>query len=283
MLEILNHRADINIPDQAPEVQAIQRTTHMAIAAHPDDLEILAYDGILHCFDRSDQWFCGVVVTDGAGSPRAGQYADCTDRQMLQIRRQEQEDAAKIGRYGALIQLGYSSSEAKDPEARFIVDDLASLLAEAKPSFLYTHNLADKHETHVAICLKVIEAIRRLPLAERPQKLYGGEVWRSLDWLADEEKTVLDVSAHAGLAEDLLGVFQSQIASGKRYDRAVVGRRAANASFNQSHAVDLMTAVDLAMDLTPLILNDALSIVDYVDGLLRHFETQTVQTIRRLI
>ena len=31
---------------------------------------------------------------------------------------------------------------------------------------VYTHNLDDKHDTHVAVALKVIEAIRDLPAAE---------------------------------------------------------------------------------------------------------------------
>jgi LmbE family N-acetylglucosaminyl deacetylase len=283
MITIKNPHADLFIPDQTAEAEAIRRTTHLAVAAHPDDLEILAFDGILRCRVQPDRWFCGVVVTDGAGSPRASEYAGCSDEQMRQIRRQEQEEAARIGRYGALIQLGYASSEAKDPGSRVIVEDLASLIAAARPAVLYTHNPADKHETHVAVCLKVIQAIRRLPLAERPQKLYGGEIWRSLDWLDGDEKTLLDVSAGADLEQKLLGVFRSQIAGGKRYDRAVAGRRAANATFSQSHAVDRMTAADLALDLTPLITDDELSIVDFVDQLIQRFRDQTRQTIQQLL
>ena len=59
---------------------------------------------------------------------------------------------------------------------------------------MYTHNLADKHETHVAVALRTIAAIRGLPEEERPARLLGCEVWRDLDWMLDEEKVVLDLS-----------------------------------------------------------------------------------------
>ncbi len=44
---------------------ALARTTHLGVAAHQDDLEILAIDGILRCLGDPEQWFCGVVVTEG--------------------------------------------------------------------------------------------------------------------------------------------------------------------------------------------------------------------------
>ena len=62
--------------------------THMCFAAHFDDIEFMAYHGILQCFGRSDRWFGGVVMTDGAGSPRTGIYADYNDDQMKKIRLQ---------------------------------------------------------------------------------------------------------------------------------------------------------------------------------------------------
>jgi hypothetical protein len=57
--------AQLFVPDGLPAEQALSRTTHMAIGAHQDDLEIMAIDGILKCFQQAHKWFTGVVVTNG--------------------------------------------------------------------------------------------------------------------------------------------------------------------------------------------------------------------------
>ena len=92
---------------------------------------------------------------------------------------------------------------------------------------MYTHNLADKHETHVATALKVLAALRALKPEERPEKVYGCEVWRDLDWVNDEEKVYMDCGPHPNLMRALSAVFDSQIVGGKRYDLAAEGRRCA--------------------------------------------------------
>ena len=127
-----------------------------------------------------------------------------------------------------------------------------------KPKYLYTHNLADKHETHVATALKVIAALRTLAPEERPEKVYGCEVWRDLDWVCDEEKVFMDCGPHPNLMRCLSAVFDSQIVGGKRYDLAAEGRRLANATFSASHACDTYTALNYAMDLTPLMDKDSI-------------------------
>ena len=67
-MKFKNETAQIFIPDGLPAAEALARTTHLAIGAHQDDLEIMAIDGILQCFQRQDRWFSGVVVTNGRGS-----------------------------------------------------------------------------------------------------------------------------------------------------------------------------------------------------------------------
>ena len=57
--------------------------------------------------------------------------------------------------------------EAQDVEASLprrdvrdlTVEDLAGLLRLARPEVVYTHNLADKHPTHVAVALRTISAL----------------------------------------------------------------------------------------------------------------------------
>ena len=97
--------AAIYVPDQRAETAALKRITHLGIGAHQDDLEFMAFHGIIECFGRADKWFGGVTCTNGAGSARAGRYKDYTDKEMMAVRRQEQIKAAVTGRYAAMIQL----------------------------------------------------------------------------------------------------------------------------------------------------------------------------------
>jgi LmbE family N-acetylglucosaminyl deacetylase len=256
--------AEVFIPDGLPVEQALQRTTHMAISAHQDDIEIMAATPILECFQQDDKWFTGVVVTDGRGAPRDGLYARTTDEELRLVRFKEQRKAAIVGEYGAQVLLDYPSKTVKDGTNRQPVDDLAALLKGAHPQFVYTHNLADKHDTHVGVALKVIAAIRSLPEVERPQKLYGCEVWRDLDWMVDSDKVAFVLSEHESLQAALLGVFDSQIAGGKRYDLATMGRRRANATYLQSHGVDEAAGMSFGMDLTPLIREPQKEILAFV-------------------
>jgi len=63
MLQLNNPSAELFIPDGASEDEALQRTTQMGIGAHPDDMEIMAYHGILECFGNDQKWFSGIIVT----------------------------------------------------------------------------------------------------------------------------------------------------------------------------------------------------------------------------
>ena len=269
----------IYIPDGLEEQTAVARTTHLAIAAHQDDIEFMAYAPIAECFGSSDKWFGAVVVTDGAGSPRSGIYADYTDEEMKKVRVVEQKKAAFLGEYSFLALLSHPSKEVKAGEPA-VVEELASLIRRAKPKYLYTHNLADKHETHVATALRVIAALRLLKPEERPEKVFGCEVWRDLDWLCDNEKIYLDCGAHPNLMRALSAVFDSQIAGGKRYDLAAEGRRLANATFSASHACDTYSALNYAMDLTPL-MDENVDIADFITSAIERFKEQVKEGIRK--
>jgi hypothetical protein len=132
------------------------------------------------------------------------------------------------------------------------VNDLVSILELTGPREVYTHTMADDHETHVATLVKLINAIRRLPPSMRPEKLIGCEAWGSLDWLPRRHKVIMEVG-NGALASDLVRVFRTQIEGGKRYDLAVRGRRRANATLQNSHAVDTCESVMIGMDMTPCI------------------------------
>jgi len=271
--------AEIFIPDGRPEAAALSRITHLGIGAHQDDLEFMAFHGIRTCHGSDTDWFGGVTCTNGSGSSRTGAYAKYTDEQMMAVRREEQRQAAVIGRYAAIAQLDYPSKVAKDPGDSRLREDLRAILEAAQPRVVYTHNPADKHDTHVAVAVSVIQAIRDLPEAHRPAAVHGCEVWRDLDWLPDDAKVVHDVSGHENLTAALNGLFDSQIAGGKRYDLAVQGRRRANATFFESHGVDESDALAFAMDLTPLIRDDSLDVLDYVTAFIDRFRADVVSRL----
>lgn len=266
------------IPDGTDEETGISRTTHLAISAHQDDVEFMAYAPIAECFGQKDKHFGAIIVTDGAGSPRSGLYADYTDEEMKAVRIVEQKKAAFVGEYSFLAMLGYPSKAVKDAKNEKVVEELAALIRRARPKYLYTHNLADKHDTHVATALRVIAALRKLAPEERPEKVYGCEVWRDLDWLCDEEKVYLDCGAHPNLMRCLSAVFDSQIVGGKRYDLAAEGRRLANATFSASHACDTYEALNYAMDLTPL-MDETVDIVAYIVKFIDRFKGEVEETI----
>ncbi|GAB4245406.1 MAG: hypothetical protein Kow00109_21410 [Acidobacteriota bacterium] len=281
-MQFHNATADVFVPDGLPLEQALPRTTHLAVGAHQDDIEIMAYHGIAECFGRSDRWMTGVTVTNGAGSARTGVYAHFTDEQMMEVRRKEQRKAAAIGEYAAQIQLDYSSSQVKDPGNQAVVEDLYRILEAARPQVVYLHNPADKHDTHVAVMLRAIEALRRLPAEAQPEHVYGCEVWRSLDWVLDEDKVVLPVSAYPNLAEALVGVYDSQITGGKRYDLATAGRRLANATYFESHATDVETGLTFAVNLKPLLESPTLSVEEFIFAYMERFFDDVRDRIRRL-
>ena len=199
---------------------------------------------------------------------------------MAQIRIEEQKAAACLGKYSAQVFLGYTSARVKDPADLALVDDLTTLLQATQPKILYTHNPADKHTTHVAVFLRVIQALRRLPKEIRPKKVYGCEVWRNLDWLPDEIKTVFDVSAEPELQAALIDVFESQVEGGKNYTEAIVGRRIANSTFFASHVTDKATRLAYALDLTPLIEDDSLDVLAWVQGRIAGFNTVVTNTLK---
>jgi LmbE family N-acetylglucosaminyl deacetylase len=231
----------------------------------------MAFHGILACHASRTQWFGGVTCTNGAGSARAGRFKHFSDPQMMAVRRREQNRAAKLGRYGVMIQLDYPSRAAKRAIDPALKQDLKAILAATKARVVYTHNPADKHDTHVGVAIAAIQAMRELPPSQRPKKVIGCEVWRSLDWLSDAKKVLLDVSGQERFAARLNRVFASQIAGGKRYDRATLGRRSANATFFAPHATDAATQLIFGLDLTPLVAEPARDIAAYVLELVDEF------------
>lgn len=275
--------AEVYVPDGNDVEPALARTTDLGIAAHADDLEFSMIVPIAQCLGRDDRWFTGVVCTDGAGSARSGAFAGFSDERMVETRRLEQRDAADVGGYAAVVQLDHPSATIRNHDgASALVDELLAIVDLCNPSNVYTHNLADKHATHVAVGAAVVRAFRRIDRDLRGVRLVGVEAWRDLDWLSDHEKVLLDATGLDDLAEALAACFPSQIAGGKRYDLAARGRRLANATMGEPHAVDAAEQVCVAIDLSPLIHNHDIDPVAYVSATIDRFRIDVEHTLANL-
>jgi LmbE family N-acetylglucosaminyl deacetylase len=265
-------------PDRFPGglEEALSKVTHLSVGAHADDIEVMSHDMICDCLaDPANLVFGGVVVTDGAGATGA-----VTGAALAAIRREEQREAARRGGYGVQIQLAHPSEAVRRCGHPGVTADLYTLFSKCRPRVLHLHQPADKHDTHVAVLLRCLEALRRLPRERQPDRVLGIEVWRSLDWMVDEDKIALDSGREPELARKLLEAFPSQI-SHKRYDRATVGRRLANATYHEPRTPDRYTGITWSMDLTPLLEPTAPSVEAFIREHIRRFEEDTVQRIRR--
>lgn len=280
-MKFRHEKHDIFIPDGTDPDIALQRVTHLGIVSHQDDLEIAAYHGITECFKVDDKWFGGVVVTNGAGSPRKGPYAHYTDEEMQRVRLIEQRKAAYVGEYSYMAQLSYPSDDVKEHRRTDVVEDLKFILAKSQPEVVYLHNPCDRHDTHVATFLRCLDALRALPLDQRPKKVYGCEVWRKLDWLLHSDKEMLWVDKHPHMLRPLLGVFDSQISGGKRYDLAEEGLRHANATYFDSHTTDKVSLLTFAMDLTPLVQDDSISVEEFTLGFVNRLADDVRDRLKR--
>jgi LmbE family N-acetylglucosaminyl deacetylase len=274
--------AEVYIPDNEPIEKALARTTYLCLAAHQDDIEIMAAQPIIECFQQKDKWFTGVVVTDGRGSPRNSIYESYSDDEMRLVRFKEQRKAAFVGEFAAQIMLDIPSKVIKDASRPEPVGDILAILRATKPKVVYTHNLADKHDTHVGVALRVIEALRKLDPAERPERIVGCEVWRALDWTVDSDKVTMDLSKHENLQLALLGVFDSQIVGGKRYDLASMGRRRANATYFESHGVDNSFGLSYGIDMTAMMDDASLEPAQFIGEFMQRFVEDVHQRVRRL-
>jgi LmbE family N-acetylglucosaminyl deacetylase len=274
-LQLSQPEAAICVPDGGPLEAALERTTHLAIGAHADDLEIMAWHGIR----AGGANFTGVVCTDGRGAPRGGPHAALSDDALRDLRRQEQQRAAEAGGYAAVLQLDHRSDGLKAGGDPAVEADLSAILAAAQPRVVYTHNPMDAHMTHVAVCVATIAAIRSLPAKQRPRTLLGCEVWRGLDWL-DEDATALTLEDEDGWAA-AISQYATQIEGGRPYPRGAIGRARANAVFGESHETGGDTPTWLALDLTPVIRPGGDDLESLVFEQLERFATRIGETLAR--
>lgn len=274
-------RGHVFLPEGGTEEEAWQRTTHLGLVAHPDDLEFLGWHPIQQCLSQPDLHLTGLVATDGRSSPRTGVYAGYSDEQMVEVRLREQRQAAVCGRYAAVVSLMHEETGEVmgGRDSTPLISDFREIVSLTRPSVIFTHNLCDRHPHHIVVVLAAIKALRQLGPDYYPREFYGGEAWRGLDWMNPPDRLAFPVGEFPHLMASLMGVFDSQISGGKRYDLATAGRKRANATYAEPLETDQADSLEFAMDLMPLLRDPHLSPVDYAGGFIENFR----QDVRRRI
>ena len=279
-MKLLNQSSIIYYP--SIKKNDIEDTTYLCVAAHQDDIEIMAYSQIAECYNDKNKNFVATVTTNGSGSPRTGKFKNYTDEQMILTRIDEQKQAADIGHYKALFMLMYPSSTIKDFNQHNPIEDLKNIILLTRPKVILTHNLMDKHPSHVASAIKVIQALKELKDIFSPEKVIGLEVWRGLDWLSQNDKLCFDTTKNKRLQKDLLNVFESQVQGGKRYDLAAIGRRYANATFFESHSTDDIKSLNYGVDMTEFVYSDK-TYSEFVCKKINNFKNEAISQLDKLV
>ncbi len=278
------HDAELYVPDGVTPELAMERADILAIGAHPDDLEIMAASGILKAGAGEGRRFFGIVATNGGGT-RCCQDRDASDyRETCGRRIREQKRAADLGRYSGLALLNWESQEIKDACFTQPDDDLRTLILQIQPREVYLHNPLDRHDTHVAVCLRSIAALRTIArdTGRYPEAVYGCENRRGLDWLIHCDRASLPVSDPEALTDRLLEAFSSQVATNRHYVKAVRGRRIANATFQDAPgAGDGGAEVTFALDLLPLVEDPGASVCDFAEQIVERVRADVRSRIER--
>ena len=242
----------------------------------------MAYHGVAECFGRKDRWFTGVVVTNGAGSPRAGIYGDYTDEEMQQVRLLEQRKAAYRRRVRLPDPARLSPApRSKDPagDARWWKTCTRILLAARPGGGLPAQPGRQARHPRGRGAARHRRAARRAADVQAREGLRLRSVARPGLAATTRTSRLLPVSARSNIAAALVGVFDSQVSGGKRYDLATAGRRLAHATYYASHGTDQESALNFAMDLTPLVEDPDLPVADYVLGFVDRFRADVEKRI----
>ena len=235
----------------------------VCICAHPDDCELMAIDGIQRGYRATKYTFACVVTTDGMDSERCGRYLKMTDKRMVNILMNEEKKAASIGRYNSVYFMNYSSEEARSQENEDIINEYVEIIKELKPRVVYTHSLLDRHPTHVAVAIKVINALRTMKKGDQPKVLYGCESERNLEWVDESKIVTFNVSKNMRLQRQLISVHKSQNLA-RDYVNAAMGRRFVNAVFNKVETKKNAKLTAKAINMTTLLRRREYPIKRYV-------------------
>jgi LmbE family N-acetylglucosaminyl deacetylase len=134
----------------------------LVIAAHPDDADFGAA-GTAHLWTRDEGWeFYYVVCTDGS---KGSDDESITPQQLIEMRRQEQRDAAAL--LGVKDVLFLDNVDGELSHNRRFLGDVVRIIRELRPDAIFTHDpesviIGDafvNHSDHRTTGLVAIDAV----------------------------------------------------------------------------------------------------------------------------
>jgi hypothetical protein len=152
-----------------------------------------------------------------------------TDDAMRTIRQREQEKAAVVGEYAAVVMLDRTSADVQGPGHVALVQELTDLLRAARPEVVYTHSPRTGIRRTYRWSSPPWPPAARCPPASAPRESSAARCGATSSGSPQRTRSRSDVSGRDSMGAALMGVFESQIVGGKRYDLAVPARRLAHA------------------------------------------------------
>lgn len=145
----------------------------MVIAAHPDD-ELLGVGGTILKHTRAGDSVLAVIVGEGATSrgTRAGEV-EALNKSALK--------AAEVLGVAPPVMLGFPDNRLDSVDMLDVVQSIEALIAQHKPSVVYTHHSGDLNIDHRIVHDVVRTACRPLP-GSPVREIYAFETVSSTEW-----------------------------------------------------------------------------------------------------
>lgn len=244
---------------------------YLCIAAHQDDIEMIALHGISQCFRNgyrmANKNFHGATLVK--------------PEKDYERRINEQEVAAVVGRYETIKNFEFDDLLEVRSRHDVVIVAVSRLVLKTRPRFIYTHSPFDIHGAHVGAMFCVVEAIKRAMRNSdwRPEKVYGVELWGSLDWLPEKFKETLILENCKRLSEDLLSSFESQNTD-RDYTGGFFARTKSNGVFSFLKNGERSTPRTFAIDLMPLC--KGMRIEDFIHVVVEESKNNIIGRITRV-
>ena len=163
----------------------------MVIAPHCDD-ESLGCGGTLYKHHCRGDAITAVFMTNGA-------MCGSENQEIINTRKEEAEQAAKILGINKCVFLGHPDRQLKTSEA--IILQTANLLKEIKPDIAYLPFYLDNHPDHMESARICLAAIRRHPV----KNVFFYELWTTMI-----PNCLIDISKTVEKKMEAIGVYRSQ-------------------------------------------------------------------------
>lgn len=148
----------------------MEKERHLLVVfPHPDD-EAFGVSGTIASHINNGTPVTYACLTLGEMGRNMGNPPFCNRETLPLIRKQELQDAANVIGIQDLRMLGYRDKTVEFEDEEKLINHLGSIMEEVKPSLIISFYPGySVHPDHDATGAAVVEAVKRLPVNERPK------------------------------------------------------------------------------------------------------------------